>query len=163
MNDECFECNGGDHEEFEYEMMEKFGWYAHFIIDEDEQVHSDMVNIHTHGLEESFDHIDMQIVFPIHPKVAMNLFHILVDRIKNGETFKTGINYDDIIKDHGAKFILAYETNRQVMRLILPDQDGNINPGTFKDPRYEGQYQLNFGPLLPYSGAIDNIKGFEYN
>lgn len=57
------------------EMMRKHGWYAHFVPDDNKYPNS--INYHTHGLEDSFGHPDLQICFPLPPKIAQRSLFIL--------------------------------------------------------------------------------------
>lgn len=90
-----------------------------------------LANIHTHGLTETFGHNDLQIVFPLEPEVASGILHTIVDTIQKGKKYKNGETVEEILKK-GYKIRLQRftEGDRKVLRIILPDKEGNLNPKT---------------------------------
>jgi len=106
------------------EMMKKYGWFAHYVNDDSEYVLG--INYHTHGLPETYDHPDLQIVFPLEPKLAHSLFWNVINKIKDGEHFKDGDTAEGIVKGYSVKFMEAVENDRTVLRIILPDKSGNL-------------------------------------
>ncbi len=113
------------YKEWEQAQVEKHGWFVHFIGDDDACPMG--VNFHTHGLDK-YDHLDLQIVVPVSDKVAMGIFHNIVNRIKDGESFNHGDIVSEIAgKGYNIKFHAARETNRDVLRVIIPDADNNLD------------------------------------
>lgn len=114
------------------EKMEKFGWFAHFVPNDPEYPNS--INYHTHGLEQTFGHPDLQISFPLAPDTAHAIFSEVVNKIKEGVKFEPGIKYPEIIGGGlCVEFINAIETNRRVLRLVFPDKDGSYNGEVFSN------------------------------
>jgi hypothetical protein len=110
----------------EKECMERDGFYAHLIADATDCPLG--FNAHTHGLLKTWRHRELQIVFPVSPKVAMALFWNCVDKIKLGKKFKNGSVVSDIAGNgYKVKFIKAKESGRDVLRMILPDKAGNLD------------------------------------
>jgi hypothetical protein len=103
------------------EMLEKYGWVVHFVYPDK---NNRLANIHTHGFEDSWEHLDIQIVLPIEQRTAHNILTNLADRVKKGEKFEIGKLYDDVIENFKIYFVLKEEKNRTVLRLILPDASG---------------------------------------
>lgn len=146
---DCEECQCGTLEELERESFTKYGWYIHFVHEtvedvmclvSEEDVNTNSVgpmgaNYHTHGLPNRFGHPDIQIVWPMKPETAHGLFHCAVKVIeKNGPL----VPFEPIEGICGGGyapiFVPAWECDtpqctRQVLRMILPDVDGNLTPG----------------------------------
>lgn len=110
-------------------MMEKYGWVVDFVFD-GEKTKCDTgtgIDAHTHGLLENFDHTDLQIVLPLEADTAHSILYTAVERIKKGEKFHAGGLYSDILSGgYKVTFINAKQGDRDVLRMILPDEDGNL-------------------------------------
>ncbi len=115
---------------WEAEMMEKYGWYIHFLPD----------GSHTHGLQESFNHPDLEIKFFLNPNTAGFVFSNCIDKIKEGTIFNDGDVVEHIISGYSVKLINALESERSVIRIILPDADGNLIADRMAKG-YAGQYE----------------------
>ena len=116
--------------------MNKFGFITHYVPDDPES--PTKVNAHTHGLPESFGHKDIQIVLPLPPKDTHMIIHGLVREIKEGKKFESYIEYSEVIENYKIKFIDAIECGRPVLRLIFPDNEGNLDS---KHELYRKQYE----------------------
>ena len=136
---ECEICNGVTEDEVirrQSDALEKTGWYAHYVFGET----PDRMNIHTHGLRELFDHPDLQIVFPLPQETAHGILTTLCDRIKAGEKFKAGDMLSKVIRPPFLiRLIDAQEGDRDVLRLVFPDKDNNIDEDTIQ---YEFKFQF---------------------
>ena len=134
----CALCESGDSKgdriamitEFEERCMRQFGWFAHVIMDSDNVTG---FSFHTHGLEISQKHKDFEITLPIGQETAHGIMTSIADRIKAGEKFEEGKDYDGIIVGFKVRFVERTETRRQVLRVILPDKDGNLDRDKVKD------------------------------
>lgn len=125
----------GKHESWSREMMKKNGWYVHYIPDDSQFPNA--INFHTHGIAESFGHLDLQICFPLPPTVAHQIFSMLVDNIKEGYQYLPGIKYPEIIQgDLLVEFMETVECGRPVLRIIFPDKDG-----TYSGPAFSSQFE----------------------
>lgn len=111
-------------------LMEKYGWVGHYVFDDIKCPFE--TNYHTHGLQENFGHKDIQICVPADQHALHGIANLIVNRIKGGEVFEPGKVYTDILAG-GLKtyFIEAKELGRPVLRLILPDKNGEVE-GMFK-------------------------------
>lgn len=105
------------------EMLKRHGWYAHFIPDDKSFPY--MINIHTHGMSR-YDHLDLQICFPMIEAEAYWVLTNIASRIRMGKKFTPGILYPDIIPFMNVEFAEAKEDGRVVLRVIIPDKYGAI-------------------------------------
>jgi hypothetical protein len=135
---ECACCSMGLQAvaEKEREGVEKFGWYGHYVFDAHYQAYG--YDFHTHHLFETHGHPDLQLVLPVEPGVANSIFHEIAERAKAGEDFEAGLHYDGVTT-FGVMFAEAKENGRRVLRIIVPDGDGNFDEETM-DPQYSGQW-----------------------
>lgn len=109
---------------FEAASIKEYGFFIHFVAKDSSS--PTLFNTHTHGLERSFKHLDLQIVCPVPEQLAMYVFHTVVDFIKKGKSFADGeISYD--VLDLPVKFVAAKECDRDVLRIILPDTKGLVD------------------------------------
>jgi len=120
------------------DAMKEYGWIVHLVQPDDEYPYG--VNYHTHGLPETYNHPDLQIVLSLDPMTAHKIICTAVDKIKNGARFDEGEAYDNILANYKVKFILVRETDRQVLRMILPDKEGRLDILDI-DEQYQEQYQ----------------------
>lgn len=140
MNEEkcqCEMCQFGSTfvEANEARFMQEYGWYAHFVPDDDDCPNG--VNIHTHGIRHSFNHPDFQFCIGINPQHAMGILHLLVDKIKQGQTFSPGQPYYDIVENYPLQFIFAKECGRHVLRACVTNPQGN-----YEGEPYEAQFTM---------------------
>jgi hypothetical protein len=136
----CKNCEDPDFDyaSWEFEMMEKYGWYVHFVQDDSSPTG---MNIHTHGVRETFKHPDFQIVIPLPQEIIQNILHGMIKQIKDGGSFDVDERYDSVINGFDVKFIWADECDRKLLRIIFPDKEGKLDAGTFVDKDYELQYE----------------------
>ncbi len=115
-------------------LLAQYGFYAHYLW----PPVNGYVNYHTHGLFITKKHLDLQIVLSLEQKLAHGIFWTFVQHINAGETFEPNRFVSGIVKDYPLKLILAEETNREVIRIILPDPQGRfVEQGC--DPVFAGQ------------------------
>ena len=115
---------------WEKEMMKKHGWYIHFVFDDDTPFNT---NIHTHGLVETYKHRDVQICAPLSQETAQAILAGLVQRIKAGDKFAAGEKVFELIQNYPVTFIKATENDREVLRIIFPDETGNLDPNEMNE------------------------------
>lgn len=108
----------------EKELMEKYGWYAHIVMD-DEQSPTGF-NYHTHGFTESFNAPDIQIVIPIQPEIAHAIADTIVAALQSGKKFQTNQRESAVLQGHDVMFVEAVENGREVWRVVLPDQNNQL-------------------------------------
>lgn len=123
-------------EAWEREMMAKHGWYAHFVTGEDPQSPTGF-NAHTHGLERTFGHPDVQIVVPLPPDLAHGVMVSIVDLLKKGVRLEPGRRYEEVLQGYHVEFAWADESGRRVLRAILPDKDDRTAKGEIGEPYSE--------------------------
>lgn len=120
-------------------MFERYGWYSH-IVPENER----RCNYHTHGMGESFGHLDFQLVLPIDPAVLHGLATTLVNRVKGGERFESGMRVSRVVRNYDVLLVTARESGRPVLRVILPDAAGNLEEG-----KLSGIFAAQYEDLRP--------------
>lgn len=125
MNNPDF-CQGRDFSN-EKDMISKQGFFCHMVFPESE---NDLANYHTHGLPQSSDHPDIQVVIALSKDQYGPIIHGVYEKIKDGTKFEVGIQYDEIIRNMPVEFIWAVESGRDVLRMILPDTNGNTSKET---------------------------------
>jgi len=107
-------------------FMETVGWYSHYVPHT-----GSWINYHTHGLERSYGHKNIQICMPLSQQQAHGLANMLVIEIKKGKKFEAGVDYEGLMaKGYKVRFIEAKECGRSVLRLLIPDVNG----------KYEGKF-----------------------
>jgi hypothetical protein len=127
--------------------MKTVGWHAHIVAEDPSAPYG--ANYHTHGLVESFGHLDIQVVFPIDPRTIHGIVKKLIDQIKDGKKFKHGDRVDGVIQsatdiEYQVLLINAIEGGRNVLRMIIPDAAGNLEPQDM-DPEYGHQHCEVYG------------------
>ena len=127
-------------EEFETMSMAVYGFFIHGTPAND----GEYMNFHTHGVPESFNHQDIQIVMPFDPGITAQVIHNIVDLIKNGNRFVNGSTSQDVLSEYRGKkqvvrFIDAVESGRQVLRVLIPDKNGFFPEDVECDPRFKKQ------------------------
>ena len=133
--------------EINRESMETLGWYAHCVPSGDNTPYG--YNYHTHGMEHSFKHPNIQIVLPIDFVAAHNIAYAIVEKIRKGVRFEANIDYKGIMEnDYLIRFIDAKECGRSVLRLLIPDKNG----------KYEGEFAAQLTMLDSNDGLPDDEK-----
>lgn len=122
--------------EIELGMLGIHGWLMHYVASDSTSPTG--TNIHTHGMTENLKHIDLQCVAVIPPDLAILIFHNIVRKIKVGTTYKDGDVVDGIIEKFNIKFVAATEGGRPVLRIIVPDRNGNVERNM--DSPFDTQY-----------------------
>lgn len=134
----CIRCQKGkkfvmDEEE---RLLTEYGWYAHMYTSFEGYPFE--INYHTHGFGYQF-HPDIQICFPMEPEHAHQIFVDLYSKIKIGAKFIVGQRYDGILQEGFQVTFFKINDNR--IRLIIPDEDNNVNPEEMRCP-YKHQYDV---------------------
>ena len=108
---------------WEQSNLDTYGWISHHVVG---------VGYHTHGLMEGFGHHDFEIVPALIPaQMANSIFNTLVEKIKDGEVLKQGVEYTDLIED-GVKIMFylkpdMHREDKEVLRVIISDIHNNLN------------------------------------
>jgi hypothetical protein len=86
------------HDDVFFDMIKKNGWAAHYFV-----IDSFHINYHTHGVMESYNHYDIQIVLPVPPCTC---HHVVSDIIND---IKENINVDclKILKTRGGFHLIV--------------------------------------------------------
>ena len=104
------------------ELIERVGWVAHAM--------TDRPLIHTHGLQERFDHPDLEIRLAVPPEKRYHLLAPIAEAVKAGRRFQVG-GEDPTLFSVPIRFIAREESGRMVLRAIFPDPAGRFpdDPG----------------------------------
>jgi hypothetical protein len=123
-----------------YDDIEKHGYHVHCVFDIKKKLKNgemvEIMNIHTHGITETWKHPELQIIIPLHQSVIEGILQNIVSKIKIGEKLVEGLFYDDIIGNFPVKFLKKPEG----MRLILPDEAGKFEDS--ESPVFQAQFEL---------------------
>ena len=132
------------------ELMDKYGFVIHNVFpSSDEEI---LWSHHTHGLKENFNHMDLEIVLPIHPEMAGGLIHGMVEQIKNGESFEDKLVSDRVIQNYNVQLVKVNSENRELLRIVLPDANGNFP----SDEDCEDVYKNQLDDILEGSLSTNN-------
>lgn len=145
-----------DHKEFlekklqEREWMAKYGWVYHYVSFPGE---NQIANIHTHGFEENYNHIDFQIVLKYQTELVQGIFNALYYHVKKGKVFESGKYYSEVVSGYEVLMQTFEEDGREVLRVILPDEKG-LFP---QSPDCNSIYKLQIMPLPNYKNEEDGL------
>lgn len=114
-------------------MKGKIDWVIHFCAngtcDECEKEEKDFLpyacNAHTHGMEK-YGHMDFQIVLGLPPEDIGYILNTLGLRVQAGEFFHAGDYVSGIYSDCDVRLDKYEETGRQVLRVMIPDQENRF-------------------------------------
>lgn len=129
--------------DWEEQCLIRHGFYIHAVMGtaytprtkEDPE----LLDVHTHGLLEKYNHPELQIVFPLgvlSPEVLHQIIHNAVDLIKEGKKLEEGKTYENVIQNYQVG-ILNSGNHR---RIILPDDKGNLQS---QKPTFAIQRRVN--------------------
>ncbi len=99
-------------------------------------------NAHTHGMEK-YEHQDFQMVLSYPPKEIMYILNSLGFRVQAGERFSSGDYVSGIYLDCDLKLIEFEESERKVLRVIVPDKFGRFPD----DPLCMEEYRHQLLPM----------------
>ncbi|MCC1496777.1 hypothetical protein [Alcanivorax sp. 1008] len=137
----------------EFDMLAEEGFLIHWTSNED----LNEADIHTHGVEAILGATELRIVLPVRPEMAATIFHIVVDHAKKTGPLKPGV-LNGLLKG-GVPLLLvedADEHQNRLLRVIIPDPEGNIDEGKMA-PEYAAQFHSLPGrdhPSEPESGPM---------
>lgn len=110
----------------DYEEESTPDWTIHYIPDETDV--PSVINAHTHGISEHYDHMDLQMVIGS-PNEVTTILNNFGERIRDGERFKDGDVANILTIGHGCTSILMKEfkeCGRPVLRLVVADPCGRF-------------------------------------
>ncbi|MFC0903907.1 hypothetical protein ACFHWD_04275 [Clostridium sp. MT-14] len=133
------------------EYISKYGYLIDCVMSDSDEIF--MLDCHTHGLVDSREHLELQVLMPDcggvreTQKVGMEIIHRCVDKIDTGEKFKENTIYTDILDDdYYLKFLKFNIRKESILRLLLPDENNMLPDEEKCNPLYK--YQLNkYGKL----------------
>lgn len=136
---ECAMCAGDYPEDFEKKAMEERGYFGHLVAVGDEGTPTGC-NFHTHGFWHSWKHPDIQVILNMPMEVVSPLFETAKDIAVKGGQIIPGRRYDNFLKGFEVEFAWAKECDRDVLRMILPDKEGETAKDKIAEP-YSKQWE----------------------
>lgn len=106
------------------ENMATHGWYANYVPNHHESPTG--FSTHTYGLDESWGHPNVQIVWPMPPEMGYQMLAQIAELVRHGKKFAPGRKYDEVLEGYEVMFAWATESGRRVLRMILPDKDNGV-------------------------------------
>lgn len=106
--------------------MLEHGYYVHYVFDGMED--SEFVDIHTHGLTESFGLPEMQLVIPLEGNIAYGVLEDAVRSAKENPFVPGEIRYG-IVRGMAIAVALIpdFSPDELILRIILPDAKGDVS------------------------------------
>jgi hypothetical protein len=124
--------------EIEDKGMETQGWFAH-IVPENPAI-PEGINYHTHGCDVSFGFSDFQAVINVVPTQIHFIVRNLIEHVKTNKLQpKSGDMIQLDILTIPLLLLQAKEGNRKVLRVCVPDEQGNFQTSTV--PLFAAQYK----------------------
>lgn len=135
-----------EYNDWEEKKLQEHGFIIHCVP---RQAHEpkgdwDIMDTHTHGVTEKWDHPELQIISALGvfaPDQLGQIIHNAVNQIKEGVTFTPGQEYANIL-GNGYK-IGVFRPKEGVARIIFPDKKGNTNS---QEPLYKLQREVRITP-----------------
>jgi len=112
----------------------KIDWTVHRVIDDYGSGNS--ANAHTHGME-NYNHLNFQLVIPIHPEQATVLLNAICLEVQKGKRFAPGNYPGEFVYNTEFRLMLVRETGRNLLRVIVPDPNLRFP----EDPLCEAPYK----------------------
>lgn len=127
-------------------------WNIHFITDR--ATKHNYTDKHTHGME-TYKHLNFQLVVPYGPKPTSGILNSLCDMVAAGRRFSDGELVDDVLEDCQVKlFRVKTYDDKDVFRVIVPDDDGRFPEDAGCDKEFKHQYEWMFDDY--WHIAVDN-------
>ena len=101
--------------------------------------HDLLCNAHTHGLEK-FGHMNFQMVLNYDHQEIGRILNTMSERVIEGERFADGDMVSGIYEDCDVRLKEFFETDRTVLRVIIPDKENRFPEDAECEEPYK--YQL---------------------
>lgn len=112
--------------------VQQKGWTIE-AVEPDQTQFEGLTNIHTHGLTK-LGLKDLQIVAQLHPQMATQIIAAIAQKMYASKViYKDGDIIADLHPDLKLKVIAMQNEGEEVLRIILPDESGNLE---YKDQVY---------------------------
>jgi hypothetical protein len=118
------------------DRIAQYSWTSHLIVD------APVPSIHTHGLDETAHHPDLEVVLPTDPDTLYRLLAPLAEAAAAGTRFSIHTETVGLFKTP-VRFRDAVESGRPVLRAIFPDPCGRWP----EDPLVAAGYELQLEGL----------------
>jgi hypothetical protein len=115
--------NDKELKDWQENMLLQYGWYT--LAEKDV--------FHTHGIADKWGLPDLQIVVPMELEMANDIFFSIVSKIREGFEIKDGSEIECVIKGYRIGVVSVFEQDRQVFRVIIPDECGHWKKDEIND------------------------------
>ena len=115
-------------------LLDKQGWFYEY-----ESLEGPIANIRTRGLAENLHHMDLQIVLKLEEELVELLLKSVIENIKGGYTYYEGIS-KNVIEDIEVEFKKFKDDGQDVLRMVLPDEEGRFPSDESCAEPYKQQY-----------------------
>lgn len=119
----------------EINNIKLYGYQIHIAPAHDQE----WANIHTHGLPETYAHLDFQVVYPIDQTEAIQLLQRLVASVQGGVRFENAQYVDGAYAARRIKLHEVTEDQRYVYRILIPDSNGRFPDDEGVEPKFQEQ------------------------
>lgn len=116
-------------------MKKKIDWIIHLVAngaqceecgEVEQSFKPGLCNAHTHGMNR-YGHKDFQLVLRYPNEEMCRILNTLGLAVQNGAKFKDGEYINGIYEDCAIRLQSFWETDREVLRVIIPDKN-NVFP-----------------------------------
>lgn len=116
------------------------GYYIHVVFpDKTDKYPKGWASVHTHGLEWTADHLNLEIQLAIDPDISIPVIEGAVSQIFEGHRFEPGRS-NKVIRDFDVLLLpVVNDEGEELLRIILPDGEGNLDESTIA-PKYRVQF-----------------------
>lgn len=128
-------------------MVSKFDWIIHYVAngvvcgccgEREDGFIPYACNAHTHGMEK-FGHPDFQVVINYPIDTVSYILNAFGQRVRDGARFHDGEYISGIFEDCPVRLNEFEEAGRTVLRVTIPDKNGNFPECEGCDLRYQVQ------------------------
>lgn len=138
MNNDSGKFDLDKYNEFVKKCIDVKGYFVHCLYENN-------INIHTHGLRKTYNHINLEIAVDIPHKYISNIFDGLIDKyIKQGITIDENMEcsidgYPRLKFKHIDHTDDSFDDS---LRIIFPDNNGLFPDDNGCNERYSHQYEI---------------------
>ena len=124
--------------------MKSPDWIIHCVFDDsftdkNTETVTPYLNSHTHGLNQIYNHLDFQIVLWLETELIGYALNTMGNRVRNGEKFKDGDIITDLFEGLSVRLDEVEETDRRVLRIVIPDSNHKMPEDNECNPYFKGQ------------------------
>lgn len=108
------------HEEM---LLQKHGWILRYVFETEDREFDGLANIYTEGLQENFEHMDIQVVIPYSQQAIYPIVFHMVEMIKRGTVFAPETRSSEILDGADVYFRKFEYRGKPILRMFIPDKN----------------------------------------